>query len=131
MSTIYFVICILFICSIISALPTPAIVYSGVIHNTQNSRIQCNIFWSTPANNSLLRDLITVEQNNYYVIKEKLIDMGSWTARGIIKGIRCGHLMLRAPFPNVRTIEINWEFRVEPNRIVSVGPSSYVSDNIN
>ncbi|CAF4178131.1 unnamed protein product, partial [Adineta steineri] len=45
--------------------------------------------------------------------------------------IRCGDLKLKAPFPKVNTIQTYWEFRVEPNEIVSVGPSSYVSDDEN
>lgn len=128
MSMIYFVICILFIFSTSLALPTPAIIYSAVIHNTQNTQIQCRITWLTPGNETLQRDRITVNKNSYYVVNEKLVDMGTWTARGIIQRIRCGDLMLRAPFPNVHSVETFWEFRIEPNQIVSVGPSSYVPE---
>ncbi|CAF0881186.1 unnamed protein product [Adineta steineri] len=57
--------------------------------------------------------------------------MQGWTARKIIQVICCGNLVLKAPFPNVHTIQIYWEFRVEPNEIVSVGPSSYASEDEN
>jgi hypothetical protein len=124
---IFFSLCILLLFSTISTLPTPAVVYSAVIHNVQGSPVECSIGWRTPSNNKLQKQSIEVQQNKYYTVNQKLFDMGTWTARGIITRIRCGDLVLRAPFPNVKKIEENWEFRVEPDAIVSVGSSSQTS----
>ncbi|CAF1522103.1 unnamed protein product, partial [Adineta steineri] len=52
-------------------------------------------------------------------------DMGTWTEAAIIEKIQCGNLVVNAPFANVTSPVQNWEFRVERNQIVSVGPSSY------
>ncbi|UJR35800.1 hypothetical protein I4U23_028548 [Adineta vaga] len=132
MSTIiYFSLCILLFSSTISTLPSPTDVYSAVIYNSRNSAIKCKIGWLTPSSTKLQSNLISVAGNQYYTVKEKLFDMDTWTARGIIKRIRCGDLVLRAPFPNVKTVQENWEFRVEPSKIVSVGPSSHVSESTN
>ena len=128
---VYFSLCILFLALTISAIPSPASVYSAVIYNGQKANIKCRIGWETPLNDTLQTQRISVPQNKYFTVKEKHFDMGTWIARGIIKTIRCGTLVLRAPFPNVKTVQEFWEFRVEPTKIASVGPSSHVNESIN
>ncbi|CAF3314919.1 unnamed protein product, partial [Rotaria sp. Silwood2] len=63
------------------------------------------------------------------VIKEVTYDMGTWTAAARIEKIQCGNLVANAPFDNVTSPVQNWEFRVERNQIVSVGPSSYYTED--
>jgi hypothetical protein len=129
MSTIYFFICVLCFTSTISAIPAPAVVYSAVIYNTQNTSIQCNIGWLHPSGKTVQDNRFTVEKNNYYLINQKNVDLEEgWTAREIIQEIHCGELVLKSPFKKVHSPTSNWEFRVGSERIVSVGPSSYVPE---
>ncbi|CAF1419725.1 unnamed protein product [Rotaria magnacalcarata] len=125
MSMIYFAIFTLFLTSIISALPAPAIVYSAVIYNAQRSTIHCTVFRSQPSGSILSFGPFTIKKEKYQVIKEVTYDMGTWTAAARIEKIQCGNLVANAPFDNVTSPVQNWEFRVERNQIVSVGPISY------
>lgn len=123
MSTmLFFSACIAALLPVSAGLPAPRIIYSAVIHNAQDAAVGCRIGWSTPVNDVLENQKITIEQDKYYTVEEKLFDMDTWEARGIIQRIRCGPLVIRAPFPNVTGVEEKWEFRVESDRIVSVGP---------
>ncbi|CAF1310399.1 unnamed protein product, partial [Rotaria magnacalcarata] len=103
----------------------PAIVYSAVIYNAQRSRIHCTVFRSQPSGPTLTSTRITVGRNKYHLVKGVTYNMGRWTVAAIIKKIQCGNLVVNAPFANVTSPVQNWEFRVERNQIVSVGPSSY------
>ena len=126
---IFFSVCTILLFSVSASLPTPAVVYSAVIHNVQDSPVECSISWRTPKSKKLEKQVVAVSPDRYYTVNQKLFDMGTWTARGIIKRIHCGELDLSAPFPNVKSVEENWEFRVEPDRVVSVGPSSQPAAN--
>jgi hypothetical protein len=121
MSIIYFSICTLFLVSTISALRAPPVIYSAVIQNAQNTPIQCNIKWLKPEKDSLESQLFTVEKYKDVLTNEKLIDMGTWKARATIEEIRCGKLVLTAPFEGVTSPTINWHFVVEHDKIKSVG----------
>jgi hypothetical protein len=123
MSIIYVTIRTLFFVSTISALVAPAVIYSAVIHNDQNSLIQCKIIWSKLSN--LETSLFTVEKNNYYVVKENKFKNGGYEGHATIEEIQCGNLRLTAPFDKVDSPQNKWEFLVQSNKIVSVGPSSY------
>ncbi|CAF2086677.1 unnamed protein product [Rotaria magnacalcarata] len=135
MLMIYFAIFTLFLTSRLPAaialatgsltVRAPAIVYSAVIYNAQRSRIHCTVFRSKPSGPTLTSTPITIGRNKYHLVKEVTYNMGTWTAAATIKKIRCGNLVLNAPFANVISPVKNWEFRVERNQIVSVGPSSY------
>ncbi|CAF3326868.1 unnamed protein product [Rotaria socialis] len=140
MTMIYFAIFILFLASRISPLPAPtiaylvdlpapAIVYSAVIYNARRSTIQCTVFRSQPSGPMLSFGPFTIKKNEYQLIKQVTYDMGTWTEAAIIEKIQCGNLVVNAPFANVASPVQNWEFRVEKNKIVSVGPSSYNADN--
>ncbi|CAF3331057.1 unnamed protein product [Rotaria socialis] len=109
--------------------PAPAIVYSAVIYNAQRSKIKCTVFRPQPSGPMLSFGPLTIRKKEYHLIKEVTYDMGTWTAAAIIQKIQCGHLVVSAPFANVTSPVKNWEFRVEKNKIVSVGPSSYNADN--
>jgi len=122
MSIIYSSIFILFLSIKIStstSLVAPPDVYSAIIHNKQNSPISCNIAWSVPQGDAVESGLITIEKYQKYDTDEKIIPMGSWQARGIIKEIHCGDLVLQAPFDGVSSPKTNWDFYVYPNEIVS------------
>jgi hypothetical protein len=119
MSIINSAICILFLASTISALVAPPDVYSAVIHNNQNSPIECNIIWSKPSGHTLQSGLFTIETKQNFHTDEKTIDMGTWQAHAIIKEIHCGNLVLKAPFEGVESPKTNWEFVVHPDKIVS------------
>ncbi|CAF1519941.1 unnamed protein product [Rotaria magnacalcarata] len=103
----------------------PAIVYSAVIYNARRSRIRCTVFRSQPSGPTLTSTPITVGRKKYHLVKEVTYNMGTGTAAAIIQKIQCGNLVVNAPFANVTSPVKNWEFRVERNQIVSVGPSSY------
>ena len=120
MSIIYFAICTLFLVSTALAIRAPPVVYSAVIHNAQNSPVQCHIKWAKPESDSLESQLVTVEKNKDVFTDEKLIDMGTWKARAIIEEIRCGELVLTAPFDGVTSPSTNWQFIVESDKIKSV-----------
>jgi hypothetical protein len=124
MSTIYFAICALFLSSTVSGLRAPPVVYSAVIHNEQNTPVQCNIVWSKPSGHTLQSGLFTVEQKQYYLANEQKISMGTWEARATIQEIHCGNLVLTAPFDKVNSPKTNWEFLIQSDKIISVGPSS-------
>lgn len=127
MSTIYFTICILFLFGTTSArvrAPAPRVVYSAVILNKQDSPVQCNVVWSSPHGETLTSNLFSVDVKNYHTVKEETVDMGGWIAARILKTIHCGDLVLNAPFDKVHSPVKNWEFHVETDKIVSVGPSS-------
>ncbi|CAF1517670.1 unnamed protein product, partial [Adineta steineri] len=79
----------------------PAIVYSAVIYNARRSRIRCTVFRSQPSGPTLSSTPITVGRNKYHLVKEVTYNMGTWTAAATIKKIRCGNLVLNAPFANV------------------------------
>ncbi|CAF2920068.1 unnamed protein product [Rotaria sp. Silwood2] len=122
---IYFVICTLFLAPRIFASSAPRIIYSAVIYNVQDSPIQCSVIWSQPPPDPTLESgLFTIEKHDYYIVKSKVIQLEGWEANGIIQQIRCGNLLLSAPFDKVTSPEKNWKFRVESDEIISVGPSS-------
>ncbi|CAM4847439.1 unnamed protein product, partial [Rotaria magnacalcarata] len=93
------------------------------------STIKCTVFRSQPSGPMLSSGPLTIKKKKYHLIKEVTYDMGTWTAAAIIKKIQCGHLVVNAPFANVTSPVKNWEFRVEEHKIVSVGPSSYNTNN--
>jgi hypothetical protein len=124
MSMICYVVCILCSISAISAIRSPAVVYSAVIQNAQDGPIQCHVFWSKPIGDTLKSDVLTVKKTESYSTKEQKFDMGTWTARGVIAKISCGDLVVTAPFDQVKSPSTNWRFRVESNKIVSVGASA-------
>jgi len=130
MSIIYSAISILFFASTISAsirIVAPRDVYSAVIHNKQNSPIQCNIIWS-PSSSIFQNSFFTIEQNKNHFISEQQIDMGTWKARASIVEIDCGDLSLKAPFDGVNSPKTNWDFFVYPNEIVSGSTSSNIQN---
>ncbi|CAF2976347.1 unnamed protein product [Rotaria socialis] len=129
MMMIYFAIFTLLLTSRISPLPAPAIVYSAVIYNAQRSTIHCTVFRSQPSGPKLSSGTYTIKKNEYELIKEVTYNMGTWTQAAIIEKIQCGHLVVNAPFNNVISPVQNWEFRVEKNKIVSVGLSSHNTNN--
>jgi hypothetical protein len=49
--------------------------------------------------------------------------MGTWKAHGTIEEIRCGKLVLTAPFDGVTSPKKNWQFIVESDKIKSVKPN--------
>ncbi|CAF4051697.1 unnamed protein product [Rotaria magnacalcarata] len=97
--------------------------------NKIRSTIKCTVFRSQPSGPMLSSGPLTIKKKKYHLIKEVTYDMGTWTAAAIIKKIQCGHLVVNAPFANVTSPVKNWEFRVEEHKIVSVGPSSYNTNN--
>ncbi|CAF1635884.1 unnamed protein product [Rotaria sp. Silwood1] len=128
MLMIYVAIFTLFLASRISSLPAPSTLYSAVIYNARKTPIQCVTFWNSYSVPNFKIGPFTIQRNGYKVLSEVEFNFGSWRGAGIIKKIQCGKLILTAPFQNVRTATRNWEFRVQPNKIVSVGPSSYKTD---
>ncbi|CAF3019215.1 unnamed protein product [Rotaria sp. Silwood2] len=128
MLIVYFAIFTLCLASRISTLPAPAVVYSGVIYNAQKLPIQCHVFRSHPNGHLLKYRPFTIRKNEYRLIKKVTLNMGMWTAVAIITKIQCGNLVLTAPFDHVKSIERNWEFHVQPDKIISFGPSSYVTN---
>ncbi|CAF1120476.1 unnamed protein product [Rotaria sordida] len=124
MLIIYSAICVLFLISTILSTPSPRIVYSAIIYNAQDSPTDCNIIWSQPSDSTLESGSFTIGRHEYYLVDEKEIEMDTWTANAVIKQIRCGKLVLDAPFDKVTSPERKWKFRVESDKIVSVGPSS-------
>jgi len=127
MSTIYFVIYILFLLLTISARPAPTIIYSAVIYNGQSSTIQCNVIWLVPSGSMLQSDPFSIRKGNIYQVNERIIDMGTWEARAIINKIQCGNLVLNSPFKGVSAPSVNWKFLVQSDRIVSVAPDLFSS----
>ncbi|CAF4580226.1 unnamed protein product [Rotaria sp. Silwood1] len=127
MSMISFMFCAFFIISTISAIPAPGIVLSAVIRNTQNTPVQCTISWAIDNDQTSNHHIITVESNKYKVVFEKNINTSEFIAGAFIQQIHCGDLVLNAPFTRVLAVERLWEFRIESDRIVSVGRSSYLS----
>lgn len=123
MSIIHFTIGTLFVFMAVSALRAPADVYSAVIRNGQGKPVQCNVIWSKPTGQNLETGLFTVERDQPFLTNEKTVDMGTWTARASIQEIRCGKLVLTAPFDKVTSPTVNWKFLVQPDEILSVGPS--------
>ena len=123
MSIIHFTTGTLFLVVAVSALRAPADVYSAVIRNGQGKPVQCNVIWSQLAGQTLQTGLFTVEKDQHFVTNEKTANMGTWTARASIQEIRCGKLLLTAPFNKVNSPTTKWEFLVQPDEIVSVGPS--------
>jgi len=119
MSIIYSAIYILFLASTISATIAPPHIYSAVIHNAQNSPIQCHIVWLKGADDKSQSDLFTIERSEKFFTGEKSIDMGSWQGRAVIDEIHCGDLALKAPFDGVNSPKQNWEFVVHPDEIKS------------
>ncbi|CAF2831350.1 unnamed protein product [Rotaria sp. Silwood2] len=128
MLMIYFAIVTLCLASRISARPPPAFVQSAVIYNTQKLPIQCYVVRSHPYGRLLKYRSFTIRENEYRLLKEVILNMGTWTSYAPIKKIQCGNLVLTAPFDRVKSIEKNWEFHIQPDKIVSVGPSSYVAN---
>ncbi|CAF4537372.1 unnamed protein product [Rotaria socialis] len=117
---------VLFFTAKISPIHTSGIVLSAVIRNIQNTPVQCTIIWSTSFGSISNKDIITVASHRYKVVFEKIQDIDSWMPDAFIQEIHCGDLVLTNPFARVFSRERLWEFRIEPDRIVSVGGSSYV-----
>jgi hypothetical protein len=115
----------LFLISTISALPAPGgHVLSAVIQNKQNIPIRCTINWEGPNGPLNVKDVITIDSNQAKTVNERDVSMGAWTAFAYIKQIQCGNLVLFHPFQGVPSIEKFWNFAVESNNILSVGPKS-------
>jgi len=131
---IAFGICALFLISTISGLPRiPAPtgrIRSAVIQNKQYVPIRCTVSWEVlGSDNSVNPDVFTIDSMQSKIVNEKLLDMGSWKAVAYMKTVKCGNLVLSAPFEGAR-IEQLWKFSVESNRIVSEGRfSPAVEDN--
>jgi len=127
----YSIVLTIFCATIISAALPPRDVYSAVIVNAKGSSVQCQIKWSEPkapitGSSSQIENVETteamrIEHLNSYIAPERRISMGSWTAGAVITKIICGDLSISAPFPGVNSPSKNWRFRVEKDRIVSVG----------
>ncbi|CAF4369808.1 unnamed protein product [Rotaria sp. Silwood2] len=113
MLMVYFTIFTLCLASRISTLPAPAV---------------CHVFRSHPNGHLLKYRPFTIRKNEYRLIKKVTLNMGMWTAVAIITKIQCGNLVLTAPFDHVKSIERNWEFHVQPDKIISVAPSLYVTN---
>ncbi|CAF2654320.1 unnamed protein product [Rotaria sp. Silwood2] len=128
MLMIYLAIVTLCLASRISTLPAPAFVQSAVIYNAQKSPIKCHVVRSHPYGRLLKYKPFTVRENEHYLLKEVILNLGTWKSAAPIKKIRCGNLVLTAPFDRVKSIENNWEFHIQPDKILSVGPSSYVAN---
>jgi hypothetical protein len=118
-----FGICALLLISTVSAIPAPSgRILSAVIHNNQNIPVRCTINWEGPNGPMSEKDVVTIDSNQAKTINERDIDMGGWSAGLTIKKIQCGDLVLLHPFEGVPGIERFWNFAVESNSIVSVGP---------
>jgi hypothetical protein len=118
-----FGICALFLISTISALPAPGgHVLSAVIQNKQNIPIRCTITWEGPYGPLNEKDVITIDSNQAKTVNERDVSMGAWSAFAFIKRIQCGDSVLLHPFQGVSSIEKLWNFAMESNNIVSVGP---------
>ncbi len=126
MSMISFVICALCLVSTLSAIPSPGMVFSAVIRNSQNAPVECVVGWGTFSTTVPINVAVTIESNQHTVINEKIVDMGTWSAAAFIEEINCGDLKLVAPFPKVTRTQRCWQFLVEPNKLTSVGPGSCV-----
>jgi hypothetical protein len=127
MSTIYSAFYLLFLLSTISAVASPRIIYSAIIHNRQSSRIRCNVIWLVPSGATLQSDTFSIEVNDSYTVDEQIIDMGTWDARAVINSIQCDNLVLNAPFKGVQGPSVYWKFVVGWNRILSIQPNSFLS----
>ncbi len=116
----------MFLISTISAIGAPGgDVLSAVIYNYQNVPIQCALDWQTFSGGPRLdREMIIIDSMQYTVVDENIFDMGTWKANAFMRKIECGGLVLAAPFEGLARQEQLWQFRVEPNKIVSVGPNS-------
>ena len=118
---VFFLACLL---SAVSTAPIPGIVFSAVVANAQNTPAQCTISWGTYSDTKIPDEYITIPSGDKVIVNEKIVNMGTWTAAGFIEAIRCANLGLIAPFPKVTKTQRCWQFRVEPNEIISVGAGS-------
>jgi len=122
---IAFGICALFLISTISGLPRiPAPtgrIYSAIIQNKQYVPIRCTVSWEMLGSGAAVNpDVFTIDSMQSKIVNEKSLNMGTWTAVAPIKSIKCGNLVLSAPFEGAG-IEKLWKFSIESNRIVSEG----------
>lgn len=116
--------CVFLFSLAVSALPPPAVVYSAYIRNSLSSSVTCHVHWLDPAGEIFQGRRFSVGSNRTHFLPEKLVDMGTWEARGIIQRVRCGSSTLTAPFAKVTSPQLGWIFRVGPQGMVSVGASS-------
>ncbi|UJR35799.1 hypothetical protein I4U23_028547 [Adineta vaga] len=124
MATIILTVFTLCLLSTLSAEPIPGIVFSAVVRNIRNIPVDCSIGWGTFSVTAIPNEIITIPSNQQTIVNEKIVDMGTWTAGAFIESITCGDLGLIAPFPKVTKTQRCWQFNVEPNKLVSVGPGS-------
>lgn len=124
MSIISVLLSLTFFLTTISTLPAPKVVYSAIIYNAQDTPIDCRVTWLKPTEELLQGDLFQIPQRKGFTIREKLFDMGTWEARGVIDKVQCGSLVLQAPFEAVTSPSVSWRFVVRPNKIYSIKPKS-------
>ena len=124
MSTISVLLSLTFFLTTISALPAPKVVYSAIIYNAQDAHSDCKVTWLKPTEEILEGDLFGIPPRKGYAIREKLFDMGTWEARGIIDKVQCGSMVLKAPFEAVTGPSVSWRFVIRPNKIHSIKPKS-------
>jgi len=114
----------LLLISTISAIPYPsADVKSAVIHNNKNLPVRCTISWAGIDGPLEIKDTITIESKQSKTVNGRDINMGSYTAFARISTIQCGAFSLNAPFHANRMVKALWQFRVEEDRLLSVGPN--------
>lgn len=118
--------CVLCLITKTSSLSASGIVLSALIRNLRDTPVECIVSWSTVYGRIPVQDVIRIESNKYNLIFEKEMDVDLWTGDTFIEEIHCGDLVLSNPFPRVFSVERLWEFRIESDRIVSVGGSSYI-----
>ena len=124
MFTIQLTVCVALLFAISSAIPSPGQhVFSAIIHNKQSIPTRCTITWEFDNAPMPDRDTFTIASNDAKLVNERIIDMGSWTARAFIQEIECGGLSVTHPFRGVDSFEMYWNFDIQPTEILSVGPS--------
>ena len=108
--------------TMISAALPPRDVYSAVIDNARDEAVSCQIIYSPLSDKQVQAERFLLTREKPHIVAERVASMGTWEARATIEKIICGDLTLSAPFNGVTGPSTNWRFRVEANRIVSVGP---------
>lgn len=125
--TFSFVILALLLITTNSAMAKPTMILSAVIRNVHDKPVECTVHWATFVEAISAKDHIIVASHQVHVVPDKDINMGTWVSSGFIDRIECGSLSIASPFPLASGTQRNWEFRVEANRIVSVGRSPAMS----
>lgn len=124
MPTISVLLTLTFFFTTISTLPSPKVVYSAIIYNAQDAATDCKVTWLKPTQEILEGDSFRLAPRKGYTIREKIFNMDTWEARGVIDKVQCGSLVLKAPFEAVTGPSVSWRFVVRPNKIHSIKPKS-------